>query len=55
MAKDAHVSKAPDPIFTFVGGPCCPRPDFVFDFWIMIAFETVIHVYVIKFAVLNGT
>jgi hypothetical protein len=28
LAEDAYSSKAPDPTFAFVGGPCCPTLDF---------------------------
>jgi hypothetical protein len=37
-AKDAYSSAAPDPTFTFVGGPCCPTLDFIIAFRIMITF-----------------
>jgi hypothetical protein len=30
------------PPFAFVGGPCCLTPDFVFTFWIMITFYTLL-------------
>jgi hypothetical protein len=36
-ADDAYSSAAPDPTFSFVGGPCCPTLDFVIAFWITIA------------------
>jgi hypothetical protein len=42
-AEDAYSSMAPDPTFSFVGGPCYPTLDFecVFSlFWIMITFKT---------------
>jgi hypothetical protein len=41
-AEDAYSSAAPDPTFTFVGGPCCPTLDVVIAFWIMIAFYTLL-------------
>jgi hypothetical protein len=40
--EDAYYSAAPDSTFTFVGGPCCPTLDFVFAFWIVIAFCTLL-------------
>jgi hypothetical protein len=33
---------APDPAFVFVGGPCCTTLEFVFAFWIMIMFDTLL-------------
>jgi hypothetical protein len=33
---------APDPISAFVWSPCCPTLDFVFAFWIMITFNTLL-------------
>jgi hypothetical protein len=41
-AEDAYFSEAPDPTFTFVGGPCCPTLDFVIAFWFTIAFYTLL-------------
>jgi hypothetical protein len=35
-------SAAPDPTFAFVGGPCCSAFDFVFAFWIMTTFYTML-------------
>jgi hypothetical protein len=40
--EDAYSSAAPDPTFAFVGGLCCPTLDFVFAFWIMITFYTLL-------------
>jgi hypothetical protein len=36
--EDAYSSMAPDPAFAFAVSPCCPTLDFVFAFWIIIAF-----------------
>jgi hypothetical protein len=41
-SEDAYFSAAPDPTFAFVGVPCCPALDFVFAFWIMITFYTML-------------
>jgi hypothetical protein len=40
--RDVHNSAAPDPIFAFVGGPCCPTLHFVFSIRIMIMFYTLL-------------
>jgi hypothetical protein len=41
-ADDAYSSMAPDPTLAFVGGTCCLTLDFVFAFWIMIRFDTLL-------------
>jgi hypothetical protein len=41
-AENVYSSVAPDPNFTFVGGPCCLAFDFVFDIWIIITFYTLL-------------
>jgi hypothetical protein len=41
-AEDSYSSMAPDPTFAFFGVPCCPTLDFVFIFWIMIRFSTLL-------------
>jgi hypothetical protein len=33
---------APDSTFAFAGGWCCPALDFVFAFWIILAFDTLL-------------
>jgi hypothetical protein len=38
----AYSSKAPDPTFAFVRGPCCPTLDFVIAFWTIISFYTLL-------------
>jgi hypothetical protein len=40
-AEDSYSSVAPDPTFTFIGGPCCPTFEAVIAFWIMITFHIV--------------
>jgi hypothetical protein len=41
-AEDAYSSAAHYLTFSFVGGMCCPIFDFVFSFWIMIMFYTML-------------
>jgi hypothetical protein len=42
LKLDVYSSVAPDPIFAFVGGTCCPSLDFVIAFWIMVTFYTLL-------------
>jgi hypothetical protein len=40
--EDAYSSAAPDPTFAVFGRPCCPKLDFVFAFWTLITFYTLL-------------
>jgi hypothetical protein len=42
ISEDAYSSMAPDPSFAFVRGPSCPTLHFVFAFWIMVMFDTLL-------------
>jgi hypothetical protein len=41
-AEDAYSTAAPDPTFAFVEGLCCPALEFLFAFWIMITYYTML-------------
>jgi hypothetical protein len=41
-AEDVYSPDSPYPTIAFVEGPCLPTLDFVFVFWIMITFDTLL-------------
>jgi hypothetical protein len=40
--EDAYSLATTDTIFAVLGGPCSPALDFIFAFWIMITFYTIL-------------